>query len=396
MFSVSEEILEALKRSGIDVVVGIPSFNNASTIRYVAETAAEGILKFFDGKGVIINSDGGSTDGTKEAFMSSDTKEIQKISFVYRGVPGKGSAMRAVFELASRVDAKAIVFLDSDLRSVQPWWVERLAKPIVMDLADYVSPYYIRHKYDATITNHICYPMTAMLYGKKIRQPIGGDFGVGKKAYELYLVAPDNVWESNVARFGIDIWMTTMAVANGLRVMQAALGAKVHDVKDPGKHLGPMFRQVVSTLFALMVDFEHVWKDVKGVEEVEIYGDMPEVELEEIVVDLENLVAKAKDGVKQYRTKLESFIKKELLDEVEESGILNVDEWIEIVFHFAKKFKRTRDEEIVDMMVPMYFARVAGFVKSTQDLTTDEAEKVVEEQLSEFVSKKDYLMSIWF
>jgi hypothetical protein len=44
-------------------------------------------------------------------------------------------------------------------------------------MGDYIAPYYLRHKYDGTITNGIIYPMTRTLYGKSVRQPIGGEFG---------------------------------------------------------------------------------------------------------------------------------------------------------------------------------------------------------------------------
>lgn len=396
MGALPEGALDNVRGDNVKVLVGIPSYNNADTIAYVAEVAAEGISKFFEGKGIVVNSDGGSTDGTREVFMKADTGEIQKISFEYEGVPGKGSAMRAVFEVADRLGADAIVFLDSDLRSVKPWWLERLAMPIVSGLADYVSPYYIRHKYDATITNHICYPMTAILYGKKVRQPIGGDFGVGRKAYRIYLEKPEEIWKSNVAKFGIDIWMTTTAIAENLSVMQAALGAKVHDVKDPGKHLGPMFLQVVSTLFSLMVEYENVWNDIEAVEEVQIYGDMPEAQLEEIVVDLENLRKKASLGVKEYENQLRSFLDEQIIEGILQKGELNAEDWVEATFSFAKAFKESRSEEIVQMMIPVYFARVAGFVEATKELSTEEAENVVEEQLYEFFSKKSKLKSIWF
>ena len=39
--------------------------------------------------------------------------------------------------------------------------------------------------------------------------------------------------------------MTTTAITGGFAVCQTRLGAKIHDPKDPGSDLGPMFRQVV-------------------------------------------------------------------------------------------------------------------------------------------------------
>lgn len=85
-------------------------------------------------------------------------------------------------------------------------------------------PYYLRHKYDGTITNSLAYPLTRALYGQRIRQPIGGEFGFSGALAAHYL--DQHVWESEVARFGIDIWMTTEAIACGARVCQSFLGAK--------------------------------------------------------------------------------------------------------------------------------------------------------------------------
>ncbi len=70
-----------------------------------------------------------------------------------------------------------------------------------------MAPYYHRHKFDGTITNNVVYPLTRALYGQQVRQPIGGDFGVSRALVRHYLGLP--VWDTDVARYGIDIWMTT-------------------------------------------------------------------------------------------------------------------------------------------------------------------------------------------
>ena len=67
-----------------------------------------------------------------------------------------------------------------------------------------------------------------------------------------------------MARFGIDIWMTTTAIAGGFRVCQSFLGAKIHDAKDPGVDLSAMLTQVVELVFALMETHEELWRLVRG------------------------------------------------------------------------------------------------------------------------------------
>jgi len=389
------------EKKGYDLVVGIPSYNNASTIEHVARVSAEGIKEFFGGNGIVFNSDGGSSDGTMETFMSLDTGKISKISFQYQGLPGKGSALRAILEAAREVDARAVVLLDSDLRSVAPWWVHRLAAPILEHGASYVTPYYQRHKFDATITNHICYPLTSSLYGRKIRQPIGGDFGIGREMLEHYLGQPEEVWSSDVARFGIDIWFTTLALCEGSgNVYQAALGAKIHDVKDPGKELGPMFSQVVGTLFGLMETYQNMWLTTDHpVEPVPIYGEIPSVQPEPVNVDLNNLKNVASRGIIDHWDFIATVLPEELWRELlasRDNGMLGSNVWTRLVFSYAVAYRnRNIREMLIRSLIPLYFARVASFVEETMSLSDCEAEQVVETQLELFKKSLPYLRERW-
>ena len=137
-----------------------------------------------------------------------------------------------------------------------------LLRPILFADYDFVAPYYQRHKYDGTITNSIVYPLTRSLYGVRVRQPIGGEFGISAKLIARYLERDD--WETDVARYGIDIWMTTVAIAEGFRVCQSFLGAKLHDAKDPSSDLSAMLQQVVGSVFMLMEEYQPVWQNRIG------------------------------------------------------------------------------------------------------------------------------------
>ena len=45
--------------------------------------------------------------------------------------------------------------VDSDLRNITADWAKYLIDPILEKGYQYVSPVYVRHKYDGTITNNI-------------------------------------------------------------------------------------------------------------------------------------------------------------------------------------------------------------------------------------------------
>ena len=46
-------------------------------------------------------------------------------------------------------------------------------------------------------------------------------------------------------------------------------------------------------------------------------------------------------------------------------------------------------------MTPLYFARVASFVLQSGEMTSLEAETLVEEQAVKFEDQKDYLIKVW-
>jgi len=388
-----------------DILVGIPSYNNARTIGFVVETAAQGLVHFFrDLKSVIMNSDGGSSDATCQAALRAGVPAgVDVIADRYRGPAGKGTALRAVFEAGRRLGVQACLVLDSDLRSITPEWIELLARPVVQGEHDYVAPYYTRHKYDGTITNTIVYPMTRMLYGADVRQPIGGDFAFAEWLLAGYL--GQAVWESDVARFGVDIWMTTTAIAHGARVCQAYLGTKIHDARDPAASLGPMFRQVVGTLFGLMEQYEAEWQRVRGVQPARLYGKPAALEPEPVPVALPAMIDKFRAGGDTWGKVWDAVLSPESRRALQRITALHGDsfrfgaeDWAAIVLDYAVACHRGGLErsQVIDSMVPLYYGRTAGLVVESRamDVPTFERE-VVQAQAGVFERLKPELMARW-
>jgi hypothetical protein len=318
-----------------------------------------------------VNADGGSEDGTPRRVTDAVT-DIPVITGSYVGPPGKGSAFRAIFEAAVALDARACAVVDSDLRSITPMWIGRLLGPVVRAEADYVTPLYARHKHDGTITNSIAYPLTRALYGLRIRQPIGGEFGFHADLARAYLAQP--VWESDVARFGIDIFMTTTAIARHVKVAQAFLGSKIHDPKDPAADLGPMFTQVVGTLFRLAHDNESIWREVVGSKTIPVVGDVEIVDPEAIAVDPARMRAKYEATAPLQHALWDGVLRRKI------PAAIDASVWAGIVFDFleAALLRPGESETLARGLLPLYYLRVADFVEEAQNMTTDQAEDIVE------------------
>jgi len=369
-----ERLREGLTKIGsADVVVGIPSFRNAATIGHVATTAAKGLREHFAGARVaIVNADGGSQDGTPDR-VALGASGIPVAVGRYVGPSGKGSAFRAIFTAVGMLGARACAVVDSDLRSITPEWIGRLLTPVTSRDADYVTPLYARHKHDGTITNSVAYPLTRALYGLRVRQPIGGEFAFRAELARAYLEQP--VWDSDVARFGIDIFMTTTAIARGAHVAQAFLGAKVHDPKDPAADLGPMFTQVVGTLFRLAAENEQAWSKVQGSKHVPVIGDVMPVEPEAIPADPARLREKYVAGKREH----EAAWREILTARVPES--LDAKAWARVVFdHLDAALRRpTESEQVARSLLPLYHLRTASFIEEVRDMTTSQSETVIED-----------------
>lgn len=406
---------EALRQA--DIVVGIPSYNNAKTIAHVVRAAHAGLVKYFPQcKAVIINSDGGSTDSTRTAVLSTRIEDahvlllshpvfpVHRLSMPYHGIPGKGSAFRLIFGMADLLGARACAVVDSDLRSITPEWIDLLLRPVLHADFDFTAPYYHRHKYDGTITNSIVYPLTRALYGLRVRQPIGGEFGVSRRLVRHYLQM--KAWETDVARYGIDIWMTTVAICEGFRVCQSFLGAKLHDARDPGTDLSAMLHQVIGSVFDLMQRYESTWRKVSGSEDAELFGFRYDVGLDPIAIDTGRMI----DHFRQASSDLGEIwglaLRPDTLSAVravaaEPAGHrfhIEDELWVRVVYEFAYAYKSGVCDRghLLRSLTPLYLGKVASFAIETESSFSPEVEARIESLCQCFENLKPELVRLWF
>lgn len=408
----SQQTTEPIELTSADIVVGIASYNNARTITRVVEAVDAGLGKYFPSeRAIIINSDGGSTDMTpdlvinasvdhKAIFLSHHLFPVHRITTPYHGIPGKGSAFRAIFELAVSLGAKACCVVDADLRSITPEWIELLLAPVLKEGFDFVAPLYARHKYDGTITNSIIYPVTRALYGKKIRQPIGGEFGFSGKMAKFYLA--QDVWDSDIARFGIDIWMTTEAIAGGFSICQAYLGAKIHDPKDPEADLRDMFVQVVGSLFNLTEKHSPEWMGSGNSKDLPTFGFKYSVGVVPIKVNLEGMLKSFHLGAENLQDVWQAFLSPESARGIMEASrsapfVFPKELWVRIIYDYLVAFhhRRLPEEHLIKSLIPLYYGRTASFFLDVADRSDDEAEDILEDVCREYETQKPYLEANW-
>jgi hypothetical protein len=321
--------------------------------------------------------------------------------------PTKGSACRAVFEVARRLRAKTCGIVDADAGSPAADAIARLVKPIVQDSYDFVAPVYTRGAFSGTITSAVAYPLTRALFGKRVRQPLAGDFACSARFVDR-LVALD-AWRGDVARMGIDFWVTTQALTAGARVCQVHLGARspVSDTSvSNALDMRDALPSVLGSLFASVERTEAVWQKVRGSDPIDEFGaTAPEATLLDAPpFDVRQCLEAFRLGVANLHeiwsivlppTSLHALRK---LSRVAESDFQLPDElWARIVYDFALAYHQRRlgREHVLSAFTPIFWAWIASFVQQAGGLDAAQVEDRIEALCLRFEGEKPYLISRW-
>lgn len=387
--------------AGIEFIVGIPSYMEADTISFVTRQTDLGLTRYFSSlKTVIVNVDNNSEDNTKGAFLSTKTQTPKLYISTPSGVKGKGNNFLNLFQFAqdhSRTLRGGVV-IDADLRSITPEWIKHLGEPILKGY-DYALPLYSRHQFDGTITNHLCYPLFYGLLAEDLRQPIGGEFGFSSALIKHWL---KQNWNSSAKQYGVDVFMTLYAIFGKFKICQVGLGAKIHKASSP--KLGPMFTQVITTLFNLLLEHESAWiaapmikpkpKARFGIKEL----GWPQ----ELKIDMREL----KDKLRQEYFPREKLLKRILSDyafssliEMFEHDIYNIDilMWTQVVYQLLFSYRngsQKTKKDIVEALKPLYFARSVTFDYETWRYSPKYVEEAILAQAKAFASQKPYYLGL--
>jgi glycosyltransferase involved in cell wall biosynthesis len=388
-----------------DLLIGIPSYKNAATIGTVMEVAAKGAQMYFPMlRSVIAVVDGGSSDETVPiASTIALPPAIRRIVTTYQGIQGKGSAVRAIFEIARTIGARACVVLEADLVSLTPEWIHRLAQPILDREYAYAIPAYARPLVEGAVNDILAYPLTRLLYSVNVRQPMAGDFAIaGDLARTLY---DRDVWETDVARHGIDIWITTVAINENIRMVQIPLSPKIENKREAAVAFDPGFVQSVGTLFRMLEIYRRRWMETRPLREVPVCGG--EIAQQDLrltgAITIEMLGDAFQSGTRRYRRFWRSTLALshydaviELFNKARGATHFPPDLWARAVFDFAVVYNKGENDpdKVAAALLPLYYARIATILRET-NAKLDAVERVVQAQAQAFTENRQYLVRRW-
>jgi len=393
----------------VDLAVGLLTYNNAETLGGILDAVATGIARHFSSTRVaLVAADAGSSDGTRERVAGTALPALvvqheapagERVAVPFHGVPGRGAALRATFDIAQRLGAKALVLLEADAVSVTPEWIQHLAAPVLDGKADFVAPAYARHRWEGTITRLLLSPLVRALYGRRLQQPFGGQQALSARLIEHLLIHPKWSWTGSDVH---DLWITGTAIADGFSVWEAWLGRHLVRSRTRTADLPAMLAQTLGAAFTVMERHGDLWLEVRGSEPIPVVGEPAPVGVEPMTVDVDGMQEAFHLGVRDLTSIWELILAPETLADVltlDSGGSMRFpdDLWARVVYEFAlgHHYSVVHRDHLLRSLTPLYLGRTAAFVTATRTLGVAASQTQLDLVGAAFERQKPYLVEHW-
>lgn len=411
----SDELVRQLISVGeVDILVGLPTYNDAHTVGQVVQVIRAGLLKYFPrDRTAILNADGGSQDETPSLVQAASISDARNpaalrslrtlhcFSTRYSGNPSRATALHTIVAAADLLQAKACAVIAPESSNIEPEWIDRLLHPVCRQDFDFVTPVYRRHKFEGMLVTNLLYPMTRAIYGWRIREPYPAEFAFSGRLGN-HLVG-HNMWREEACRAGAEICFTLAAVAGGFRLHQSFLGHKGHP-EQAAPDLVPAVRQTVGTLFWSLDQYFNTWSAVSETKVVPALGAEYEFTTEPVQINRERLYQMFCSGVTDLETVLTSILSRTTLEELKHCATLNEQQfqysdelWVKTIYEFAASYHRSviSRDHIIQALVPLYRGRMYTFLCQNEGGSEQEVERHIENLCLTFEQLKPYLLELW-
>jgi hypothetical protein len=411
----TDEFLRQLINVGeADILVGVPTYNNAATVGQVVQTIRAGLLKYFPReRAVIVNADGGSRDQTPDLVRGASINDVQHssdlqalrtlhcISAEYPGEPATGTALRTILASAELLRASACAVVSPESTTIEPEWIERLLRPVYQGNFDFVTPLYRRHKFDGLLIRNLVYPMTRAFYGKRVKEPYASEFAFSGPLSSYFL--GQEIWVHEAGRTGTEISLTISAITGGFRLAQSFLGVKPH-LDARSADLVAAMRQTVGALFWSLEPNFQLWSGKVDSQPIPILGAGQEVTLEPLRINRKRLFGMFRSGVAELQPVLKSILSPPTLSELQRIAALAEDDfaygdelWARTVYEFAASYHKSviSRDHIVQALAPLYRGRAFTFLVENREASGEEVEQNVENFCLTCERLKPSLVELW-
>lgn len=412
----SDDFLRQLTAAGeVDILVSVPTANNRQTIEHVVNAVQIGLVKYFPReRAALMNPDASSRDGTQEAvkaaavrdfrsyLAASPLRSLRTLTTSYHPSRGQAGALRLTMAAADLLRAKACVVVSPDVTSLTPEWIDGLARPVLREDFDLLTPIYQRHRFEGLLVRNLLAPVVRAAYGCRIEEPAPDEAAFSGKLASHCLA--QNVWQEDFMRNGAPIWMTTTALANSFRAGQSFLGPKVYPAKRAAQDLAGTIQHFVGALFQSLEMHESFWAGQSGSQAVPVFGFPTELDLGPARLNRKKMFEMFQSGTREIVSILEQVLSASTLREVlevangEEARCWFPDElWVKTVYEFATAYHHRvmNRDHLLQALTPVYRGRISSYLRENRGAALEQLRERREALQMEYERMKPLLVESW-
>jgi hypothetical protein len=411
-----DDFLRQLMSVGeVDLLVGIPSYNNAATIGQAVATIEDTFQQsFVRDRVVIVNVDAGSSDDTTGAVLKraerknpghkglTTLRTIHRVSAQYARAPKQGLALRSIVAAADLLRAKACAMISPATPNLTCSWVANLLRPAYRERYDFVAPLYSRSKYQGLLTRTLLYPMSRAIFGQGIRELYSDEWGFSGRLASYCL--EQDVWQEQAVRARPEAWMGITAMCSGYQCAQYFVGQKVAAASATGPDLVEAVRDTVGNLFWCMEANQTYWMDCSGPQPIPTFGPDHELLPDEPPANAEKIFELFRSGVTKLHPILASILTADTHAQINAIAPLDHDNfrfahelWVRTLYEFAAAYHHAvlNRSHLVQTLVPLYRGKLYSFLREHVNSSADQMEAASELLCQEFERQKPYLIERW-
>jgi hypothetical protein len=399
----------------VDLLVAIPSYNNADTIGQTVQAVEESYQQnFIRDRVVILNVDGGSTDHTADVVAQpggrrnaglrglTSLRTVHRVTTQYAKSPSPGLALRTVLAAADLLRAKSCAIVSPTTTSLDASWIANLLRPAYRQDFEFVAPLYARNKYQGLLARNLLYPMSRAVFGRRIREVYSEEWGFSGRLATQCL--GQNVWNDEAIRARPGAWMAISAICSDLKCCQSYLGPRVPVAAGANPDIVNAIRQTVGNLFWCLESYQSQWLDRTGSEAVPTFGPDHELSTDGKPGHQEKIFEMFRSGVTELDPILASILTEDTHAQIRQISTLEPEKfcfgselWVRTLYEFAASYHHSviNRDHLVQALVPLYRGRMYSFLVEHADSSTSEVEADSENLCLEFERQKPYLIQRW-
>ncbi len=414
----SDDLLRSLVAVGhVDLLVGLPTHNHASTITDVMQAVDACFRTYFPRqRTALIHSDGGSTDGTPEMVQaglhpsartvttSHGLRSTHRIAAPYRGTSGNDTVVRTILSAADLLQAGTVVLLDADVDGITPAWIAALAIPIRDHRFDFIAPIYQRAPAEGLLVTQLLRPLIGAAYSRRIQEPLAREFGCSGKFATSWASHPSaaNIGPSD----SMHLRVTGAALAGPFKTGQTELGPRRLVAAAPRPTLQELFPRVIASAFSMIEADVDYWQARTHAEEIPVVGQFQGGPLADELPwpDVDRLLASFAADVGSLKEILARILTPQTLAAITAAAETNEaaarfpdDLWATTVAEFLVAYHHgtLHRDHIAQALLPLYVARTGAFLAAHQTGSRETVDAACDALCVHFDQAKSFIVERW-